>query len=160
MYCRRCKAENQQDGKYCWRCGDLLHDKSGIPKFCNYCGEKNISASYCTRCGAKVTRPTIREVVTDAMFDWKGAIIISITMLLAVMARDFDFFGWQWRWWYWVLLGTLGYLIMTFSITNDSIPKSFEQVQLETIYCSYCKNKLKPGIAHCTRCGKAIPSYE
>ncbi len=70
------------------------------------------------------TRQTLRQralraMITEAFFDWKSAVVVAMTLLLAFFAKDFDFFGWQWQWWYWVIGGGAAWGVLLVSMLAD-----------------------------------------
>jgi hypothetical protein len=58
----------------------------------------------------------LRGMLESAIFDWKGAIIVALTLLLSVFAPRI-LPGWQW--WYWVIGGAVAWGALIASMLTD-----------------------------------------
>jgi GNAT superfamily N-acetyltransferase len=61
----------------------------------------------------------LTAMLTEAFFDWKSAVVVALTLLLAFFARDFELFGWQWQWWYWAAGGAAAWGALVASMLTD-----------------------------------------
>jgi hypothetical protein len=65
---------------------------------------------------SKLRQRVQRAMITNALFDWRGGVIIALSILLAFFGSDL-FPGGQW--WYWLLGGAVAWGLLTFSIIKD-----------------------------------------
>jgi len=71
------------------------------------------------------TRQTLRQralkaMIESAVFDWKSAVILGLTLVLAFLVGDkIQLFGWQSQWWHWVIGGVVGWGALIASMLTD-----------------------------------------
>jgi uncharacterized membrane protein YvbJ len=56
LICANCQTPNDEDGKYCLRCGQALVSQEPQPASCPKCGvQTKPHATFCTQCGTSLS---------------------------------------------------------------------------------------------------------
>lgn len=61
----------------------------------------------------------LKAMLTEAFFDWKSAVVVGLTMILAAFAHDFEIVGWTWQGWYWLVGGAAAWGALMASMLSD-----------------------------------------
>ncbi len=64
-------------------------------------------------------RRALQAMIEHAVFDWKSAVVLALTILLTALAPSFPFFNWQWQPWYWVVGGAVAWGALIASMLTD-----------------------------------------
>jgi hypothetical protein len=92
-----------------------------------------------------------RAMLTNAIFDWRGGIVIALAILLGFFIPE-PLPGFQW--WYWLIGGAAAWLGLTASILTD--PSTGARVTAELLQAKYEPTRLRNGDAR----DKMIKAFE
>jgi hypothetical protein len=92
-----------------------------------------------------------RAMLTNAIFDWRGGIVIALAILLSFFAPE-PLPGFQW--WFWLIGGAVAWLALTVSILTD--PGTGARVTAELLQAKYEPTRLRNGDAR----DKMIKAFE
>ncbi len=81
-----------------------------------------------------------RAMLTNAIFDWRGGIVIALSILLGFFFPE-PFAGFQW--WYWLIGGAVAWIALTVSILTD--PGTGARVAAELLQQKYEPTQLRNG---------------
>lgn len=81
-----------------------------------------------------------RAMLTNAIFDWRGGIVIALSILLSFFFPE-PFPGFQW--WFWLIGGAVAWLALTVSILTD--PTTGARVAADLLQQKYEPTRLRNG---------------